>query len=228
MFKRTEERRFAVLGLNALVGFAAVLLTSEIALAQSHDYITTFRSGTTSHVYISQSLDGEYGLYSLHGKLVPSPTDPTETVVGDDTAHWRGVGFRTAIGIELLKFIQFSAGHTFLNLRNQEDGLEQLQGSRLHADCSLVFASPIGNLEAGVGASILRADYRRMLENSSFVGSGTTYSLGTNYFMTSQLSVFAKGRVHQEHLMRNGGSATVRRIDTDTTAVSLGFRIWLN
>jgi hypothetical protein len=173
-------------------------------------------------------LDGEYGLYSLHGKLIPSAADPAVTVVGDDTANWRGVGFRTAIGIELLKFIQFSAGHTFLNMRNQEDGLEQFQGSRLHSDCNLVFASPIGNLEAGVGASILRIDYRRVLENSSFVGSGTSYSVGTNYFLSSQLSVFAKGRMYREHLMRNGGSATVRRIDTNTTAVSLGFRIWLN
>jgi hypothetical protein len=204
------------------------LLSSGAAVAQSHDYITTFRSGTNSHVYVSQSLEGEYGLYSLHGKLIPSQTDPEGTVVGDDVSGWRGFGFRSAVGIELLKFIQFSAGHTFLNMRNQEDGLEQLVGSRLHADVNFVFASPIGNLEAGVGASLLRVDYRRGMENSSFVGSGSSYSVGVNYFLSSQVSVFGKARIFNEHLLRNGGSATVRRMDTSTTGVSLGFRIWLN
>jgi hypothetical protein len=211
-----------------VIGLFPVIAASGTAQAQSHAYITTFRSSTNSHVYVAQSVDGEYGSYSLRGKLVPSSDGSGEKVVGTDDALWRGMGFRTEVGIELLKFIQFSAGHTFLNMRNQEDGLEQMQGSRLQGETRLVFDSPIGNLEAGVGASLLRTDYRRVLENSSYVGSGTFYTVGGNYFLSSQLSVFATGRAYQEHFMRNGGSATVRSVDTNTTAVSLGFRIWLN
>ncbi len=227
MDRQNGQLRFFRRVFYALFGLVASAGGAGHAQGQSHDYITTFRSSTTSHVYIAQSVDAEYGQFSLHGKLIPGD-NPNEMSVGTDIAHWRGVGFRTAFGIELLKFIQFSAGHTFLNMRSQEDGLEQLQGSRLHGDCNLVFASPIGNLEMGAGASLLRVDYRRLLENSSFVGSGAYYSIGTNYFMSSQLSIFAKGLVYNEHLMRNGGSATVRRISTNTTGVSLGFRIWLN
>jgi hypothetical protein len=31
----------------------------------------------------------------------------------------------------------------------------------------------------------------------------------------------------KDHLVRNGGSAVVEAIDTDTTVMGLGFRLWM-
>ncbi|MEZ4743697.1 MAG: hypothetical protein R3B45_14845 [Bdellovibrionota bacterium] len=206
----------------------SLIISSNFAYGYSHSYINTFRSSANSSIFVSQSLDGEYGNFTLTGKL--DDEDLNEASPGDtisDRSLWRGIGLSTSVGLELMKFIQFSVGHTFINMRSQDDAREQLEGSRIHADTKLVFGSPIGNLEAGFGASIIRADYQKLLESSSFVGSGLFYSLGGNYFLTSRFSIFARGKIFKDHLMRNSGSARVQQIDTETTAVSLGFRIWM-
>jgi len=222
----TQSRK-TLLSLYMIATIVVLGTISSPAFGYSHAYINQFRSSTRSPIFVSQSLEGEYGQYSLRGKLIPDGSGTDGKVLGNVKSNWRGIGLRTAVGLELMKFIQFIAGHTFINMRNQEDGLEQLEGSRLHAEAKVVFISPIVNLEVGGGASVTRADYQRALDNASFVGSGVYYSIGGNYFLSSRLSVFGKGKSFNDRLMRNSGSATISEITTRTTAVSMGFRIWM-
>jgi hypothetical protein len=53
------------------------------------------------------------------------------------------------------------------------------------------------------------------------------YSLGMNYFFSSQVSFYGYGKVTQENLVRNGGSALYKNIRSDTTGFGLGFIFWI-
>lgn len=201
------------------------LAATETSMAQSHAYINTMRSGTQSSIFVQQSVDGEYGQYLL--KRVPVEGAATAPASSTSKAYWRGYGIGTTLGLEMMKFVQVNAGHTFVNLRSRDDGLESLAGSRLHAGLRLAFSAPLANLEIGGGVIGSRLDYQKGLENVSVYGSGAYYSLGLNYFLSSRVSCYAEAKLSNEHLVRQGGSQSLSSIDTETTHMGLGFRIWL-
>jgi hypothetical protein len=203
---------------------AALALGATPAHAQGHSYINYMRSSTQTAVFVQQSVDGEYGRFTATGNH--KAEDGTETPY-TEAQFWKGYGIGTTVGIEMIKFIQVVAGHTFVNLRYKDDALESLNGSRLNAGLRLVFMSPVANLEAGGGLQGSRLDYQKQLENASFYGSGTYYSLGLNYFLSTRVSVYYEAKLEQEHMVRNGGSSVVEAIDTESTLMGLGFRIWL-
>lgn len=196
-----------------------LLWGGQSAFAGDHAVINSQRSGMNTNVFVSQSVEGEYGELR---KIAPGQT-------ADDAAGriWRGYGFRNAIGIELLKFTQFSISHTFLDLNSRADALEGLNGSRLQGEAKLAFDSPIGNLEAGGGMSVSKMDYRQRLEASEFYGSGYFYTLGVNYFLSQRVSFFSHGRINYENLVRNSGSEVVENIKSQTRGLGVGFSLWL-
>jgi hypothetical protein len=207
-----------------LSGALLSLLWSGAALAQGHGYVNYMRSSTSSYVFVQQSIDGEYGQHSTEGE---AKDETGKTSSYEDKQYWKGYGIGTSVGLELMKFVQFVAGHTFVNLRHKDDALESLSGSRVHGGLRLVFTAPVANLELGSGLTGSRLDYQKQLENSSFYGSGFYYSVGLNYFMSSRISVYYEAKIVHEHLVRSGGSSSVSAMDTDATAMGLGFRIWL-
>lgn len=202
-----------------------LVLAATGAHAESHSYVNMMRSSTTSHVFVQQSLDGEFGRYDAAVNEVDPETGDRRSTTQKQL--WKGYGIGTTVGLELIKFIQFTAGHSFINMRYKDDALESLIGSRLHAGMRAVFLSPVGNLEAGAGIQGSRLDYQKQLEHASFVGNGVYYSLGLNYFLSSRFSVYYEAKMTKDHLVRNGGSAVVEAIDTDTTMMGLGFRLWM-
>lgn len=209
---------FAVVGLVLSLGHA------EAALAQGHSYINYMRSSTTSYLFVQQSVDGEYGTHSTVGDRLNADGSSTSF---SESQYWKGYGIGTTLGLELMKFIQFVGGHTFVNLRHNEDSLESLSGSRLHAGARAVFSAPVANLELGSGLQVSRLDYQKQLENGSFYGSGMYYSVGLNYFTSSKVSVYYEAKMSREHLVRSGGSAAADAMDTNMTQMGFGFRIWL-
>lgn len=208
-----------------LVGLAMFVGSGgDLAFGQNHNYINTMRSSALSHVFVSQSVEGEFGGYKVTGSESGSDGS-TNSVTEHET--WQGFGIGTTIGLEVMKFIQFTAGHTFVNVRNKEKALEKIDGSRLHLGGRLVFQAPLANLEIGGGMLGARLDYQKDLENATFYGSGMFYSLGLNYFMTSQVSFFGVAKFNHENLIRNGGSSVTESIVTDSTLFGLGFSLWL-
>lgn len=177
------------------------------AYTESHEYINSMRDG--NHLYIEQSLNGEYGQYDN----------------GDDKAFWKGYGLGTAIGLETFKFIQFQVGHTLVNLKNK-DALETLQGSRVYGGGRLSFLSPIGNLELGAGVQGSHLDYQKDLDTGSFYGSGVYWSLGVDYFMSQHISIYYEAKQTREHLVRGSGVGR-QGMDANSMLMGLGFRVWL-
>lgn len=208
--------------LSVLFVASASFTPSMQAYAESHNYINIMRSSTQSHVFVQQSLDGEIASYekSLRHGSASGAGQPTSQV-------WRGYGIGTTAGLELMKFLQFTVGHTFINMRYRDDSLESLIGSRVQTGMRAVFLSPIGNLEAGAGVQGSRLDYQKQLDNATLVGNGLYYSLGLNYFLSSRLSVYFEAKKAEDHLVRNNGSADIASINTDATIMGLGFRLWM-
>lgn len=210
--------------LSRMLFSLSALVLSSTAMAQSHGYINSMRSSTTSHVFVQQSVDGEYGRYSVLGSTKNDDGTKTPFV---DSQTWKGYGIGTTFGLEMMKFVQFIAGHTFVNMRYRDDSLQSLNGSRIHAGMRLAFQAPVANLELGGGLQGSRLDYQKQLENASFYGSGMYYSIGANYFMSNAISVYFEAKQTKEHLVRTGGSSVAEQIDTATTQMGAGFRIWL-
>lgn len=200
------------LGLG-LMGFA------HDTFAETHAMIQSMRSSSETNVFVSQCVEGEYGAFT---KFRSGEKDTAA-----ESRIWRGYGFRNTLGLELMKFTQFSVSHTFVNMRSKADSLENIHGSRFTGELKLVFAAPIGNLEAGGGFLGSRYDYQRQLDNADYLASGYFYSLGVNYFMSSRVSIFSQGKMNRENLVRNAGSAEVSNIKTETSSVGMGFSLWI-
>ncbi len=200
---------------------------NTLALAMQHSYINYMRSGAKNYIFVSQAVGGEYGEIISKAK----GSDVAGLEGGDAflnrSANWKGVGLKTTAGLEVFNFMQFEFGHTFVNLKHRDDGFESLSGSRFNVGTKLVFRSPLLNLEGGLGVLGSRMDYQNGFVNSDLYGSGRYYSLGTNYFLHSQLSVFSYYMVTNEHFVRNGGSHLVNEMDTSTDSMGLGFTLWL-
>jgi len=218
--------RYLIRVLSPLALVCSLFLVANTALGESHAFIQSMRSSSITHVLISQSIEGEFGKVDA---AVDAMTNPDGTITPSETEskYWQGYNSKTAIGLELMKFIQFKVAHTFVNLKQKNNSLENLRGSRLHGEFGLVFGSPLGNLEAGVGMLGAKLDYQRELESATFYGSGFGYYLGINYFISTKVSFFGQINVNEEHLVRNGGYSIVNAIDTSTSGAGLGFRIWM-
>jgi hypothetical protein len=219
---------------------AAVVATAFIALMGSHqafaqtlasgnhNFVNTMRSGNVSHTFVSQSIDAEFGKFS--GKVAPSRNAGVGLSLdgaGASSDSWRGFGIGTNFGLEVMKFIQFTGGHTLVSLRNNDDGLQTLSGSRFNAGARFVFMAPLANLELGGGIIASKMDLVQRLDRANYYGSGMYYSMGMNYFLTSQVSVFGSIKTVQENLVKGSGNTSFDTIRNDSTTIGAGFSIWL-
>ncbi len=207
-----------MLRLLASCTLLAALFLEVPAFAASHAIINAQR-GTDRNVFVSQAVEGEYGLMTK--------VESGARADGSPSRIWKGYGFRNTLGLELMKFTQFSVSHSYVNLRSKANSLENLHGSRLMAEAKLSFSSPIGNMEGGGGFVGSRLDYTHKLDNADFIGSGYYYTLGWNYFFSQQVSFFGVGKMYRENLVRNSGSSDIENIKTKTSSLGVGFSLWL-
>jgi len=211
--------------IHLIVVAAAILSLSGKALAYTHNYVNDTRSSIINHVFVSSSVETEFGPAKvLYEQEENAPSNQERKPQNE---LWRGTGFNTNLGVEVLKFIQFHAGHTFVNMRQSKTSLVRLSGSRANAGARLVFMAPLANLELGGGVLGSRYDYAYELQSSDVYGSGYYYSIGSNYFIQQQISFFLQVKMINEHLVKSGGNAKLESMDLNTTNVGAGFSIWL-
>ncbi len=212
--------------LVAVLALTSIAMHATKAKAQavpSHDYLNTYRSSSMTHVFVSQSIEGEYGEFTM----TSSKPSAISGATGAITSKWQGYNLTQTFGLEILKFVQFNVAHSMMNMRSSASGFERLGGSRLSGGMRLVFLAPVANLEAGGGFIGSRYDYQHELTSSDFYGSGVYYTLGFNYFMSEKVSVFGQAKMIDEHAMRTGGNADARTISAKTTNLGFGFTLWI-
>jgi hypothetical protein len=189
----------------------------------THNYVNTIRSSAVSHIFVSQSVEGEFGEYktSAGSNTLSLSTNSTAT------SKWRGYNISQTLGIEIFKFIQFNVSHSMMSMRSTASSLERIGGSRFSGGAKFVFLAPLANLEAGGGVIGTRYDYQRQTNTSDFYGTGLYYSLGFNYFVSERVSFFGQAKSIEEHSVRSGGDVDTKTIKSNTTNIGTGFTLWL-
>jgi hypothetical protein len=200
-----------------LFAVAVGWLSTSPLFAQSHSMIDRSRSSQTTTLFITQSVDGEYGVFEKKSR--------GSDLISDQT--WRGYGIRNGIGIEVFKFTQFALSHTLLNMRSKESGLENLRGSRLAGEMNFVFSAPVTNIQFGFGVLASQMEYQAFDRSASFVGGGHFYSMGLNYFFTPQFSFMLTGKRLESKYSASGGSLAVESLRSQTDSLSFGLSIWI-
>ncbi len=210
-------------------GALSIGLHSPTAFGQpgaSHNLVNSYRSSAITHIFISQSVEGEFGNYELSSNR-GSMGLTSGTGNSKQTSKWKGYNISQTFGLELLKFVQFDASHSMMNMRSVNSSLEHLGGSRFTVGSRLVFLAPVANLEVGGGVIGSRYDYQYNLSTTDFYGSGVYYTLGINYFLSERVSLFGQLKSIDEHSVRSGGNSETSSITAKTSNIGTGFSLWL-
>ena len=201
-----------------LIGIVQKMGTAN---AESHSYINQNRQTGTTYVMVQQSLEGENGQY-YKGTENTSMGGNAGT-----TNRWTGYNLGTGIGLEAMRFFQLSLVHHFINLHDRDDSNEKLTGSRVNLGLKVIFQSPFVNLELGNGLVASRMDYQKLTATGTYLGSGSFYSLGLNYFTSSKISLHLESKWSREHANKDRGSSPVNTIDSESKLMGIGARIWI-
>ena len=204
-----------------------VLPGTAFAQSTSHSYVNTMRSSEVTHLFFSESVEGEVADVQETGDYSATQPGTPAATTGLIRKKWSGYNLNSTLGLEIMKFIQFHVSYASLNLHSNGDNLEKLGGSRVMAGSRFIFIAPLANLEAGGGVIGTRYDYQHQLETASFYGSGYYYSLGMNYFMSQQISLFGTAKMLYEHDVNNGGGSSTKGLDVQSTNLGMGFTLWL-
>ena len=175
------------------------------------------RSSEVKNLYITQSIEGEFGRIRKkeRGMDYSAPTT------------WRGYGIRNGFGVEIFRFTQFAVSHTLLNIRSKESGLENLRGSRLAGEMNFAFSSPMTNIQFGLGISASQLEYQNFNESGLFVGGGTYFTMGFNYFLSPTFSMQVIGKHFETKYTSSGGSLSLEEMGTSFDNLGLGINIWI-
>jgi hypothetical protein len=186
-----------------------MVLWSQSGLAFDHQYIMTNRSSITNDVWFSESVGATTGKIS-------SNVNPVSEV-------WRGYSLRSEIGMETMKFIQFSSGIEISKLTRQ-DYLDRIEAIKAYTEIKFVFSAPMLNVE--VGGGIISGPTRYAIINATDMNStGHYYTMGINRYLSSNLSVFTRGNMEIMRMRRTGGDPNLRTVDGTLTTGSMGIQI---
>ena len=202
-----------------LVSIFTVARSSPLLAQGYRSYHQAYYPNGRSSVFAIQSIEGEYG------KVQAIKAGSSQEA--NKSSTWRGHGVKNGVGVEFMRFTQFTLTHTLVNYRSKATSTENLRGSRISGEARVVFSSPIGNLEGGVGAIASTFDYQNKENQSSYVGSGYYHLLGLNYFSSSRVSFFAHGKKIFENLVRHGGNTSIENIKNDSFSLGLGIKLWI-
>jgi hypothetical protein len=199
-----------------------VTITGSALAQTSHAMIDRSRSSLYKNIFLTTSVEGEYG------KISKTQT-PESTGEGSPTGpeSWRGYGIRNGLGIEMMKFTQFSLSHTLLNMRSAKSSAETLSGSRIAGEFALSFSAPITNIQFGLGMVLSNLQYRSIDKNSGYSGTGHYYTFGLNHFFSQSISVQAIAKRIEGESRLSAGESELTKFESATDNLSLGIAVWL-
>lgn len=219
--------RFTVILASAIL---ASLVVAVPARGESHSYINLYRSSVENNVFFSQSVQGEFNRLSSDDAKDSAEVDPASPTSEDGaTKVFRGYALKTSLGVEMRKFVRFSLSHALVDLKDRDDGLSSLRGSRISGNFGLVFQGPLVNVEVGGGADGGRYDFQKDEIRAGMVSSGYHASLGIEHFVTSRVSIVSQMLMESERLVRDSG-ADDDRVPSgcllEGRAISFGLYLW--
>ncbi|MES2744741.1 MAG: hypothetical protein V4655_04900 [Bdellovibrionota bacterium] len=200
-----------------LLALVFVTVSGSAVAQSSHSMIDRSRSSYYKNLFLTTSVEGEYGKISKSEK-------GSEVL---NAESWRGYGIRNGLGIEMMKFTQFSLSHTLLNLRSAKSSAETLTGSRIAGEFALSFSAPLTNIQFGLGMVLSNLQYRSLDKNSAYSGTGHYYTVGLNHFFTPTISLQAVAKRIEGENRLSAGESDLTKFETATDNLSLGIAVWL-
>ena len=150
------------------------------------------------------------------------------TVTTADSAEstsYRGLGLKTAMGVELMKFVRFDAYHlyqdTSANLSNS------LRGDELGGDIKLSFYGPVVNVTFGLGLFGSSLVNQTPQTSVRYYGQGYTGLLGLERFLSPMVSIMVEAEGKKQSLKAENTEVTTKP-EVNTVGLSLNLVLWLN
>jgi hypothetical protein len=193
-----------------MLRFLLVFLFSSVAWGFDHQYIMTNRSSITTDTWFSESIGSSVGKISSD--------------VNQDPEVWRGFFLRSEIGMETMKFFQFSTGVEISRITRQ-DHLDRIEAIKTYSEAKMVFSAPMLNVEVGGGVVLGNARYA-IINATDMNVSGYYYTLGINRYITSNLSFFTRGNAEIVRMKRTGGDPNLKSAEGTINSGSMGIRIF--
>jgi hypothetical protein len=150
-------------------------------------------------------------------------TGKVKSNINPEAETWRGYSLRSEIGMETMKFIQFSSGFELSRL-NRQDYLDRIEAIKAYTEIKFVFSAPMLNVE--VGGGVISGPTRYAIINATDMnGSGHYYTMGINRYISSNFSVFTRGNMEIMRMRRTGGDPNLKAVDGILNSGSMGIRI---
>lgn len=140
------------------------------------------------------------------------------------TTSYKGLGFRVGLGIELARFVRFSAYSSSRDLTNST--VDSLRSYQLGGETAVSFYGPILNIQFGIGAFASRQLQQKPNDGRTYLGSGFTGSVGFERFISQKASVLLNVRTQQESL-RPDDKDSRDNLLINSTGASLALSLWM-
>ena len=197
----------------------SVALSSVEAYASyhynSHSSISMYRSSYKSYKHFSQSIEGGYG-EAVYNKGEAS----------EGQGAWQGMALRSEFGVETLKFFQLSAGFIksdYSQKDNDTSMMDQLSG---FAEMKIVLTAPMINLEVGGGIIGSMMDVITEDGNADYAGSGVYYTAAVSRYLNSDMAIFGKVTMGDQHFVKGRGSLEQDTIDIQSQTAGIGLKLF--
>lgn len=137
---------------------------------------------------------------------------------------YKGLGFRVGLGVELARFVRFTAYSSSRDLSNSlTDSLRAYQAG---GETAVSFYGPVINLQFGLGVFASRQHQQKPNEGRTYLGSGFTGSVGFEKFISQKASVMFTVRGQQETL-RPDEKNSRDTLSVSSTGASLALILWM-
>jgi hypothetical protein len=203
--------------LNNAILFGAVLVS-----ANSYAY--------DDHASWSSSRGNYYGSYQYITET--EGWQSTATLLSKDqfgretqtTTPYKGLGFRAGLGVELAKFVRFSAYSASRDLTNSTS--DSLRSYQLGGETAVSFYGPVLNIQFGIGLFASRQLQQKPNDGRTYLGSGFTGSVGFERFISQKASMIFSIRSQQESL-RPDDKDSKDKLLINSTGASLALSLWM-
>jgi hemolysin activation/secretion protein len=202
-----------------LLGIAVIsFLTSTSLYAQNYSVGGGSLAPGSNRVdlYLSMGLDLDFVSFN-------NVNFPANSPLSMETSY-HGANVTNEVGLDFYRFVQVGFGYSSITLRGSNT--EHIDGDRITANTRLMFSSPLGFLELGLGFAVNRLDMYNDDNQIKYVGTGYNFVVGYNYPLSRNISWYL--RFKQEYLNYRESSSTEfpDKLRGDSLGVSVGLVIW--
>lgn len=195
-----------------------VLLTSILLSGTALGYDHAHWSGSRGSYYRNSYQ------FTTQTEMLHSRVELEEDGVRESLGTFKGPGIKASLGVELVRFVRFSAYHLYRDQSNNPSN--SLRGSEVGGVIKVSFYGPVINLNLGIGASATRTVQQNLDGATVYFGQGMTSLFEFERFLAEKLS-FTFGFKGQQERLSPEDTSLKHALKASTVGINLGLTLWL-